>query len=186
MQSQTIWYYWDILVRNLFQFEGMELCSQYSSWDNLMGYCIVSKNPRQFSWKSFLSSLKSKQYLKKVTRFSLIWYIPWWIQTWYLSSKYRLWQIFGSSLQNLMNSCMNACQNTEAIIYSQLILSGYHIAEKLGVPGYASHVTPQGKTSEKHSHNAIFELNSQKYLLSLTGFAGNKCILVLFQLANTC
>ena len=62
--------------------------------------------------------------------------------------RYRLWQIFGSSLQNLMNSCMNACQNTEAIIYSQLILSGYHIAEKLGVPGYASHVTPQGKTSD--------------------------------------
>jgi UDP:flavonoid glycosyltransferase YjiC (YdhE family) len=60
--------------------------------------------------------------------------------------RFKLWRIFGSSLKRFIANCWDVSQSAEAIIYSQLALPGYHIAEKLGVPGYASYVSPQGRT----------------------------------------
>ena len=56
------------------------------------------------------------------------------------------WRLLSSSLERLMNNCWDVCQGAEAIIYSQLALPGYHIAEKLAVPCYAAYTHPRTPT----------------------------------------
>lgn len=52
------------------------------------------------------------------------------------------WSLFGSSIENLINTTYEVCQETEVIIYSRLCLPGYHIAEKLSIPCYAAYTNP--------------------------------------------
>jgi UDP:flavonoid glycosyltransferase YjiC (YdhE family) len=45
-------------------------------------------------------------------------------------------------LPSLLNDWWKACQQTDAIIYTPTVFPGYHIAEKLGVPGFSALVNP--------------------------------------------
>ncbi|MBW4670277.1 MAG: glycosyltransferase [Cyanomargarita calcarea GSE-NOS-MK-12-04C] len=63
-----------------------------------------------------------------------------------LQLKAQFWRIFCSGLERLIADSWDACQDAEAIIYSQLALPGYHIAEKLGIPGYAAYTHPFTRT----------------------------------------
>ena len=56
------------------------------------------------------------------------------------------WRIFASGFERLLNNYWDVCQGSEAIIYSQLALPGYHIAEKLRVPCYAAYTHPITRT----------------------------------------
>ncbi|PIG94967.1 glycosyltransferase [Gloeocapsopsis sp. IPPAS B-1203] len=63
-----------------------------------------------------------------------------------LAKNVDYWQIFCDSLEQLLEDCWNCCQDTEAIIYSQVALPGYHIAEKLQVPCFAAFTNPLTRT----------------------------------------
>jgi len=63
-----------------------------------------------------------------------------------LAKNVDYWQIFCDSLEQLLQDCWNCCQGTEAIIYSQVALPGYHIAEKLQVPCFAAFTNPLTRT----------------------------------------
>ena len=45
-------------------------------------------------------------------------------------------------LPSLLNDWWKACQRTDAIIYTPTGFGGYHIAEKLGIPGFSALVNP--------------------------------------------
>ncbi len=64
-----------------------------------------------------------------------------------LSRNVDYWRIFRSNLERLMADCWNCCQETEAIVYSQVALPGYHIAEKLRVPCVAAYTNPLTRTA---------------------------------------
>ena len=63
-----------------------------------------------------------------------------------LSRNVDYWLIFRSNLERLMADCWDCCQGTEAIIYSQVALPGYHIAEKLRVPCFGAYTNPLTRT----------------------------------------
>jgi hypothetical protein len=77
-----------------------------------------------------------------------------------LSIKVEFWRVFASSLERLMTDCWECSQGAEAIIYSELALPGYHIAEKLGVPGYAAYTQPLYRTHAFRHTQSNFQLNS--------------------------
>lgn len=54
--------------------------------------------------------------------------------------------VFRSSMEKLLADSWRACQGADAIIYSLIAVGGYHIAEKLGVPGYAAWYCPASRT----------------------------------------
>lgn len=59
-----------------------------------------------------------------------------------LAKKAILWRIVGSTVEQIMTDAWNCSTDTQAIIYSPLTLAAYHIAEKLGIPCYATSVNP--------------------------------------------
>lgn len=63
-----------------------------------------------------------------------------------LAKNVDYWQIFCDSLEQLLEDCWNCCQGAEAIIYSQVALPGYHIAEKLKIPCFAAFTNPLTRT----------------------------------------
>ncbi|PPS46144.1 hypothetical protein B1A85_06355 [Chroococcidiopsis sp. TS-821] len=63
-----------------------------------------------------------------------------------LSTNVDYWRIFCDNLEQLLEDCWNCCQGTEAIIYSQVALPGYHIAEKLKIPCFAAFTNPLTRT----------------------------------------
>lgn len=63
-----------------------------------------------------------------------------------LSKNVGYWRIFCDKLEQLLEDCWNCCQGTEAIIYSQVALPGYHIAEKLKIPCFAAFTNPLTRT----------------------------------------
>ncbi|MUL36725.1 glycosyltransferase [Gloeocapsopsis dulcis] len=63
-----------------------------------------------------------------------------------LAKNVDYWQIFCDNLEQLLEDCWSCCQGTEAIIYSQVALPGYHIAEKLQVPCFAAFTNPLTRT----------------------------------------
>ncbi len=77
-----------------------------------------------------------------------------------LSIKVEFWRIFASSLERLMNDSWECSQGAEAIIYSELALPGYHLAEKLGVPGYAVYTQPLRRTHAFRHPQSNFKLHS--------------------------
>jgi UDP:flavonoid glycosyltransferase YjiC (YdhE family) len=58
----------------------------------------------------------------------------------------RLTGLFHNLAGPILADSWRACQGTEAIIYTPLAIAGYHIAEKLGVPGYRSAPQPGSHT----------------------------------------
>ncbi|NET75554.1 glycosyltransferase [Okeania sp. SIO1F9] len=68
-----------------------------------------------------------------------------------LSKKILFWRIICSGLEKLIDDTWHSCQNSEAIIYSQLAFAGYHITEKLGIPSYAAYTNPLTPTN-KYPH----------------------------------
>jgi UDP:flavonoid glycosyltransferase YjiC (YdhE family) len=55
-------------------------------------------------------------------------------------------RLFRSIVEPILADSWQACQGTEAIIYTPLAVAGYHIAEKLGVPAYSSAPQPRSHT----------------------------------------
>ena len=56
--------------------------------------------------------------------------------------KIIFWKILSSGLEKLMNDSWNCCQDSDVIIFSQLAMPGFHIAEKLGIPCFAAYTNP--------------------------------------------
>lgn len=63
-----------------------------------------------------------------------------------LAKNVDYWRIFCDNLERLLADCWECCQGTEAIIYSQVALPGYHIAEKLKIPCFAAYTNPLTRT----------------------------------------
>ena len=59
---------------------------------------------------------------------------------------YRLVRLLRPFLDHFLTSCWDAGQGADAVVYSPLGFAGYHIAEKLGVPGFAASVQPLGRS----------------------------------------
>ncbi len=64
-----------------------------------------------------------------------------------LSKKALFWRMICSGLEESMDEAWHSCQDSEAIIYSQLAFPGYHIAEKIGIPSYAAYTNPLTPTN---------------------------------------
>ena len=79
-----------------------------------------------------------------------------------LSKKILLWRIISLGLEKLIDDAYDSCQDSEAIIYSQLAFPGYHIAEKLGIPSCAAYTNPLTPTNN-YPHPLY------KYFLNLGG-----------------
>ena len=57
-----------------------------------------------------------------------------------------------------MDDCWKCAQDAEAIIYSELALPGYHIAEKLGIPAYGAYTQPLRRTRVFRHTQSNFQL----------------------------
>ncbi|MEO1762748.1 MAG: glycosyltransferase [Cyanobacteria bacterium J06629_18] len=75
-----------------------------------------------------------------------------------ISFKIAFWSAFASDLDGLMNDCWECSQDAEAIVYSELALPGYHVAEKLGIPAYAAYTQPLRRTNAFRHTQSNFQL----------------------------
>lgn len=76
-----------------------------------------------------------------------------------LFGRVRFWRLLCSSLEASMVNTWNICQGTEAIIYSRLNLTAYHVAESLKVPVIAAYTNPLTPTTA--FPNPLYKLDFQ-------------------------
>jgi UDP:flavonoid glycosyltransferase YjiC (YdhE family) len=67
----------------------------------------------------------------------------------------RLQQLADPLMEDILNTCWQACQYADAIIYSPLAWAGYSIAEKLDIPSFVACLQPMTATgnSQQYGHH---------------------------------
>ena len=94
-----------------------------------LDFAAIGTSPKELFEKFTEKQVNSNQQQSKVSNLFFI-------------QKFFFWRILNLSLNKLMNDSLSCYQNSEVIIYSQLGLPRFNIAEKIGILSLAAYTNP--------------------------------------------